>query len=417
MKIGSWLNRNRAITLFSLFAISFILRASITFQKFSNNGIEKWTDSLLYVKDGMDFFRGDFYPQNSRHGFMIEGPTIPLVIAASKYVTGNPVIPILVINCLLGSLLVYVLFAMGKLIMSPRLGYILAIWSVFNYNLIRFCSQTYKEPFNFFLFPLVILLLLNVIKNKQVILNTVLSSLVFSLLIHTDERFFAYSVVFIAIFVFFVTSKNRLKLLSLWAGVLVLTMIPWTIRNYNQFGQVVLLTPRTTVFTSALWGKTFAEPHFSTKESIDETIDLYLEGARSRGLVSSQVKIYGKYERYLYAFYHYWKPTYFKITYIQYGTRAIRWSLSHNTISILFYGIFLPLYIMGMILAIAKRHWLMTLLGAIPIYHSIVHTVMIWPLERYRLPADFLVVLVAVWALVQIRLLMASTRNSAAEMS
>jgi len=262
--------------------------------------------------------------------------------------------------------------------------------------MITSCYQILKEPLIMLLIPLIVLCLLNAYKRIKPMLNIIFSSIFFSILIHTDERFFVYLPVIITIIIIiFQEKKEKIKLSLLWLVILIVSMIPWTIRNYNQHQELVILTPRTTAITSKLWGHNLTRLHFSD-EGFISNVDYKIE---DEYLLNNNIKprLYGKYERYLKAFIHYWKPTYFKVTYIQYGFRPVKWSLNHNLNSLLFYGIFLPFYIVGLILSFIKKNWKILSIAIIPFFHSLLHTFLVWPLERYRLPMDFIVVLVALW--------------------
>jgi len=389
------LNKRETI-LIILFIISFIIRLLLTFNQFQINGISGWADSLYYLKIGESFAEGHFYPSFSDEEYIIVGPVIPLLVAASKLIFGNPILPMLIFNCFIDALLVFVLYKIGSFLVNQICGYILALWSIFNFRMITSCYQILKEPLIMLLIPLIVLCLLNAYKRIKPMLNIIFSSIFFSILIHTDERFFVYLPVIITIIIIiFQEKKEKIKLSLLWLVILIVSMIPWTIRNYNQHQELVILTPRTTAITSKLWGHNLTRLHFSD-EGFISNVDYKIE---DEYLLNNNIKprLYGKYERYLKAFIHYWKPTYFKVTYIQYGFRPVKWSLNHNLNSLLFYGIFLPFYIVGLILSFIKKNWKILSIAIIPFFHSLLHTFLVWPLERYRLPMDFIVVLVALW--------------------
>ncbi|MBW6516742.1 MAG: hypothetical protein K0B81_09055 [Candidatus Cloacimonetes bacterium] len=397
-KIYDFLLKNRVLILFILFVFSFALRVSLTYREYSLHGTSYWQDALYYLNQGVSFAEGDFYPDFGPREVMRSGPVLPIIVAFSKLVTGDPIWLTLVFNCLFSALLVYVLFWIGFKLVGLTAGYLMALWSVFNISIIKFNYQILKEPLIFLLLPLAILCLINIYQKRNILLNVILSSFIFSLLIHTDERFFIYTPVFL-LCVFFVSQKKlKIQHSFLWLLVLVVTMIPWTIRNYKQFGEIMILTPRTTAFTSKIWGTDFAKVHFDSEEGIEQEITRREEYAvRAADRFGVEPRRFGKYEKYLKSFQHYWQPTFFRLTYIQYGFRPVKWSLAHNTISILFYGIFLPFYILGILFAAIRKKWLIIFLAALPFIHSLLHAYMIWPLERYRLPMNFLVVLVALW--------------------
>jgi len=394
------MDRHRRPILIALFLFSLLLRLSLTYNNFTTHGTEGWADSLYYLHYGQSFAEGDFYPEFGPYPYMVTGPIIPLIVTASLVITGDPIVPVLIFNCLLSALLVFVLFYIGKKIVNPLTGYLLAIWSVFNISLINYNNRILKEPLLFLLVPLIILCLVNIYYKRSLLLNIIASSLLFSVLIHTDERFVAYAPIFI-IFVFLTTPvKKKINLSIIWLAVLLVTMVPWTMRNYREFAEIVIISPRTTAITSKIWGTDFAGAHFASEEGIEQEMkqheerNIYL--ANRFGI---EPRRFGTIEKYFKTFIHYWQPAFFRLTYTHHGYIPVKWSLLHNLNSLLFYGIFLPFYLLGMIMAVIKRNWLILFLASIPLIHSIIHTIMIWPIERYRWPMVFLIVLIAFWYL------------------
>jgi len=402
----SIINNNRKTILIVIFILSFIIRLLLTFNEYQNKGISKWSDSLYYLKIGECFAKGDFYPSIDGAEYIIVGPMIPLLVAAAQLIFGNPIVPVLIFNCLIQAFLVFILYKIGTLLVNHICGYIIALWSTFNFRMITYCYQTYKEPLIMLLIPLIILSLLNAYKRNKPLINIIFSSILFSILIHTDERFFVYFPVIILVIILIIKDKReKIRMTSLWTLILIVSMVPWTIRNYKQHQELVILTPRTTAITSQFWGHNLTRLHISEEGFISST-DYYKVDNENllKNNYNIKPRLYGKYERYWKAFIHYWKPVYFKVTYIQYGFRPVKWSLNHNLNSLLFYGIFLPFYIFGFIYTFVKKNRLMLTIAIIPFLHSLLHTFLVWSLERYRLPMDFLIVLVALWFLNEMRL-------------
>lgn len=384
---------NKSSLLVVIFFIALIARCGWAYYDYRENGMSNWVDAKNYYERGLEFADGNFYDK-----VLGSGPFVPLIVALAKVVTGDPIWPVLFLNCLLSSLAVFVLFRLGERLVHFYAGYGMAIWYTFHHVAMRYNFQILKEPFLLLLLPLMILLLVRIHDHKETAFNVVLSSLVFSVLIHTDERYIVYGPFILAFILLSNKGRIGLKQAGIWLAILIITMLPWTLRNYRQYGELVILTPRTTAFTSKFWGTDIANLHFSndeTRKSITEArkAEAY-QAARQYGV---QPRLYGRYERYYKAFIHYWQPTHFRLTFIQDGFRPVKSSLLSNLNGIFFYGIFLPFYLAGLVLAIVKRNGLMLFLAILPLVHSLIHTIMIWPLGRYRFVMDFLVLIVALW--------------------
>ncbi|MCB5235038.1 MAG: glycosyltransferase family 39 protein [Candidatus Cloacimonetes bacterium] len=397
-------DRYRIVLLICFFIIALTIRIGFTHKQYVELGTENWKDAKLYLDTGIAFSEGNFYPPNSEEvPYIVIVPGVPLIVAASKLLFGDPVWPVLMLNCLVSALLVFVLYSLGKELINKTAGLILSFWSVFNFSLIRLNHQILKEPLLCLLVPLITLLLLYIYKNKDPLKNTLLSALSFSVLIHIDERFFVYFPIILLAIVLSKRVSNRVKYAGLWLLILIVSMVPWTIRNYRQFDELVILSPRTTSFTSKLWGTNWGSLHFENEQRRESSNESRMEGALEAALEAGvELREYGKFEKHYMAFYHYWKPVYLKTNFIQYGFRPVKWSLSHNLSGMVFYGLFLPFYLAGFILAFVKKDFLIVFISSIPFLHSLMHTVMVWPLERYRIPMNFYVILVSIWFISEI---------------
>jgi len=193
--------------------------------------------------------------------------------------------------------------------------------------------------------------------------------------------------------------------MGIWSVVALVLMVPWTIRNYRVFNQIVLVSPRTTALTSKVWGNNIM--NWDVVNADDDQINAsinYREGRDAELYKKHDLKPrrFGKCEMYLKALIHFWQPTYFRPTLIQYGFRVKTWSLKHNLAGLFGYGLFLPFYPIGIFLLLKRRNALGLFIAVIPLIHCFVHTLMIWPLARYRAPVVFCVLCVALWAICEL---------------
>ncbi len=399
-------HENKSLLL--LFILGIILRCIYTYYIYNIDGTSNWADDWEYLSMGKQIADGNWNPKEENALFMVVGPVIPIVVALFKLTFIDPVIPFFIYNIVVTSLLIPVLYLLGKELINRKLGKTLAIWALFFIEAYKYSPHILKEPTLFLFVPLTLLFIVKAIKCEyRRFSNIIFSAISFSLLIHTDERFLVYFPV-LTLFILLIkplTKSAFVKSASLWIFVVFLLMLPWGIRNYVVFDQVVILTPRTTAITSKLWGDNLAgsAAHFSDEQSKHQLNEIQLNNAR---LFAKKYNIYprgyGKIEARLRAFLNFWQPTYFRATYIQYGFRPMKWSLRHNVASILFYGIFLPFYVVGILLLIKRKDYSALGLASIPIVHSLLHAYMVWPLERYRSPVTFIVVLIGIWVISEI---------------
>lgn len=357
----------------------------------------------------------------------ILGPGYPLLISVFLIGFGHNYFPIFVLNALLTSLVPIILFFLTKEILKKTsLSFAILIWGIFYINYFKYTPYLLKESLVYFLLPLTILLLIKELKSKIIITwNLGFSVICYIYLIHTDERYFFYFPFLIILFFFFykINLKLFLRKQLLFGFGVILLMTPWLIRNYLTYGQIVILTERTTKVTSLFWGKDLtinyknkASQAFINRNLKDSTVNEYYINL-SKEIQNKTTKSKGPYkfnslEKYLKATIHYWKPTYFKTSFINDGFRKQKWSISHNLASIIFYGVFLPFYFLGTIYLLVKRNNIIALFIAIlPIIQMIIHVALVHVLERYRNPVDCFVVIIALYFLSKFLYLLPNRRN------
>jgi len=402
-KISNVVFESEARLLIILFVTSFLIKA--IFAYFIYDGIESYAekDSLTYLYLGEQIAKGNWSANYATGQPMSVAPVAPVMIALFILLFNNPFVPYIIHNIIVTSLFVPVLYFLGKKLFNRKVGLVLSVWGLFYYQAYRYLINTDKESILLLFVPLTILLLLNSVQasKQRSWFYTLLASLSFSWLIHTDERFFVYIVILPAIY-FLKRPINRVfitKHLVLWFFAIFLFMLPWNIRNYKVHDQVVLLSLRTTSFTGYLWGAKHPM-FFSEDDARDRFINRFMPQVEQfKNKYNVEPREYGKAEAKLKAFVHFWQPAFFNLNYIQLGFRPQIWSLGHNVMSLLFYGIFLPFYLIGIMITIRKRNWIALLIAAIPIIHSLIHAYMVWPLARYRSPVVFIVVMMGIYAI------------------
>lgn len=401
-KLVRFTEDNEGSTLLVIILFTFTLRLAFTIISYLKTG----STDTQYLYWGEQFAQGNWVEPKEATSKMIIAPFISVIIALFIRLFSDPVLPFLFYNAVLTTLVVPVLYFTGKELFNNRVGWLILLWGVFFPEFFKYSPAILKESTLFFVIPFTILMLIKSIKEHAKVIFLIYASLSFAVLIHTDERYVFYLPVFAT--GFFLIKPFRLtrvfKLLTIWIGIIFILSIPWNIRNYLVFDQVVIISPRTTAFTNYLWGDKLTKLEFSDHETI---LNRNKEKFRNRThefeeLYSLPPKVYGKGEVKIRAFINFWQPAYFKGTYITYGFRPQKWSLNHNLASILFYGIYLPFYFYGLYKLARVKNMIVLFIASIPVIHSMLHVVLVSPLERYRSPVTFIIVLVGIWALVKI---------------
>lgn len=400
------LKKNEKKILLGLVLLTFILRLGYVFIVYAKDGTRFWYDDWEYLKYGREIAAGNWNPVLSESvPFMQVGPGLPILIALSLKLFGNTFWPIILFNVVITSLVVWVLFYLGKLLFSNKVGWLLAAWGVCYDEFYHYNPHLLKEPIVLLFLLLTVYLLLKSIKNNGQIGSLIFSALSFSWLIHADERYFIYTPLFVLAF-FLIKPFTLRKIVTcacLWGMITLVLLIPWTIRNYRVFQQVVLISPRTTAFTVELWGKNIMDMKFGAKASQFSKEHDFVKAVSVGKQYGIAPRLYGKYEKYVRAFIYFWQPAFFRPTFLRYGLRfENKLPFSHNLMGMVFYGVFLPFYIVGLFILLKSKNIMGLFLASIPILHSLLHTVMVWPLKRYRAPVVFSIVCIGIWTIVEL---------------
>ncbi|MBN1930083.1 MAG: glycosyltransferase family 39 protein [Desulfobacterales bacterium] len=400
-KIKHFLRNYEKRTLLFFFILTLILKIIYVVIYFHSAGTTNWSDDWQYLSMGKQIADGNWSPVMKSLPFMIVAPMIPVLIALFTKIFGSAFFSFLLYNILITSLVVIVLFYLGKEIFHRKVGWALAFWGVFNLEYFRYNPHFLKEATVFLFLPLTLLFLVKSIGHKSNVKFLIIASFSFAWLIHSDERFVVYFPFLSLILFMSKPIKKAIQSIGLWIGFVLLLMLPWGIRNYLVFDQIVIISPRTTAFTSKIWGKNLSKLSFSTDLKLDDAkYKRALLFGSEHGITP---RAFRKNEKYIRAFINFWQPAYFKAEYIQFGFRPQKWSMAHNVFSLLFYGIFLPFYLIGLVVLLKKKYVLGIFIAMIPILHSLLHAYMIWPLERYRSPINFIVVMIGIWTITVFR--------------
>lgn len=241
------LQLNSRYWIWFLIILSMCLHLSYSIIHFSRAGTSDWADSWEYWDVGRQFNEGNWYPSEmvgNGEPYVVVAPFVPILVAASISIFGDTYWPIIILNSLLSTAMIWVLFLIGKEIFAKRIGLLLASISVFDVGYYRFNTQISKEQLVYFLLPLMLLLLTRYAKRGFKASYIIYCAIAFSVLIHSDERYFFY-VPFVMLGIFLTKQlglKRRLTHILMWLSIVLVLMVPWTIRNYNQFGEIVLLS-------------------------------------------------------------------------------------------------------------------------------------------------------------------------------
>lgn len=402
-----------------LFLVSFLIRLFYGLYFFASNGTSLFVDDWVYIDFAKSMlsqgiFVNDISSMTSTRAGVT--PFYPLIIYLSFKLFGIQYLPLIIINALLSASLTVIIFQIGNIMFNNSVGLISAFWTMFYVNSIRWVPTLLKENLLHFLFALFILLIIYFLYFDKSIRYVIILSFIFTLLIHTDERYIIYSPI-VLIAVFFKTPdslKQKIYYLSVFIILTFILMIPWLIRNYKVYGRPVILSERTSTITDRFFG--YENPNnFSQEIQIsDETLDSIKKGMPvfdvtvynliKRGLsYGTYPKRYSKYEKAYIDFKELWRPFRFSNMWVSEGFRPEgKWSLSHNLSIILTYGVLLPFFVIGIYYSFIEKNKTAILLILAVLIHTLLHITFVLSQNRYRIPIDVIVIVISFYGLSKI---------------
>ena len=411
-KMNAGMNTRK--TLIILFVVSLSVRLFFGIYVFDKEGTAKFSDDWEYINFAKNIkHNGIFSPYEAS----TVGPAFPLIIALSFTTFGEIVLPLIILNALIGSLLCILIFYIGRELFNERVGIFASLWSIFYVLFIRYTPHVLKENWLAFLFPLVIFLFIKETKRDKISLQfLIFFSVLYSSLIHMDERFFSFFPFLLLGFVILDKKswKKGIFKSTVFFLMVIIFMIPWLIRNYNVYNKIVILTPRTTPLTDRIFGYK-NDPSF--KMSLERWLisDAQIKKAQNgeevkradgKKVDSRQLKamqdgilphLFSRLESYWSVFQILWKPVDFKRSYSTTGYRYDgKWSLKHNLSVGLTYGLLIPFFLYGLILLFRYRWKMGVFLTSIFVYHTFIHMFFIpFTRNRYRIPIDAFIIVIA----------------------
>lgn len=416
-----------------IFIVSFLIRLIFSIFFMINRGILYETDASDYIQFAKCVLNQGWIVKNnlSLLGGEVVGPGYPYLIALNYIFFGTEQYYFLILlQSLFAAFTVVIIYKIALIFSNRKVAFLSAIWLSVYALYIWYTPLILKETLVFFLFSFSILLVIRIKSKSKSFTNEILFLvIVYSYLIHTDERYLIYLPLFI-IYILLPLKyfKDRIFTVLFFLAGIALLMTPWLYRNYLVYQRPVLLTIRTTEITDRLFGY---EPLWSRDKSYNyntkqyqirtesdwnisyykSIVDSLQAGQQIKsteedvfGLnnIKNQVKLgnipypFNKARRFWSYFKAFWRPFNFKGNFYGNGYRyEAPWSLRLNLVSIFQYGILIPFFLYGIYVVFRNKNQTGIFLVIIIMIHSFIHTFLLWGLTRYRLPIDGLIIIIA----------------------
>lgn len=412
-----------------LLGIGFVIRLFLVLKGYQSNVMAGFSDDNAYMNLALNMIQqGLFVTDLQQLGTYssVVGPGMGIILYIPALIGGGSWIPVFILVAFGSALIPVFIFLAGREYFGIMTAYAASIWAMLYVPFYKNVASAGKDLWMTLGFIIFIWYFGRYLFDKKeiTIKDILVSGVIYGFLILLDERFLVLSPVFFFFMVLNFSGPKTtvcVKQALLFAGVVILMLVPWTIRNYIVYERFILVSVRTAPVTEKLFGLSHIEYFPSSINAwyvSPEVIDSIQKGikgpetetgeylspqqvdAMRQGIVPHK---FSGGEYLLSNFIEFWQPMDIWYAYKQDGYRFDgKWSVMHN-ISILFsYGVLIPFFIWGVIkLYKVKRNHALLFISLILLY-MVFHMVMVPFTEyRYRMPLDSILILLAFYSIVE----------------
>ena len=416
-----FLNRNKV---HFVLVIALIVRLIVALNAYVDQVWLGFGDDAARLNFAKSIIQNGFVPKltNFYATETIFAPIIPIIIAVKILVFGDSWLPIFILNSIISTFTCYIIYLIACKFFDEKVSLLAMIWAALYPNFLRYIGTAGNEIWLVFLFTVTFLFAVKAINENGKLFTVVLFGLFFVLLFHTDERYISYTP-FFALILLLGTSTVwvKIKKVIVFSVMIILLSIPWLIRNYLVYDDIVLISIRTTNLTSRIFNhrkELIAFDHepkntYFTPRQIDSVRKGVLTVFPNTGEPISNIQLkamkegnvphqFDTQEKILSRTYFLWIPFKFHDNWrIDGFAFNPAWSLRHNLASIFGYAILLPFAFISIILLWKNRNYLVLFLfSSILLYHTFIHVAFIpYTRDRYRHSIDFIIIIAGLYGM------------------
>jgi hypothetical protein len=347
-------------------------------------------------------------------------PLYPLFLALISAVIGpgRNFLHIMLVQCIVGSFSVILIYFLARAVFSGKTAVMSASWAAAYPLFLYYCGFLLGETVVTFLF-LWFILALTIFLKRGGLRVMAASGVLYALLIHADPRFlFHFPFVFLYLYLGLADLKKAVRPFLVFSLTALLCSAPWAVRNHIAYpDRFVLIDTR----TLDVWAKRTADtvsgkamhrrgtaatvkPH-----SIGEFEKQKGEALEGHGPRTEEERT--AFENgarpsfslpliYLDRFLEFWRFARFTPDYDPYPDLRFEreWGLGRNLIGIAFTGVLYPFFAAGIYFCLKRKDRIGLVLCAVISSHVLLHMI-VHSRERYRLPVEGLVLIIAFYGL------------------
>lgn len=283
-------------------------------------------------------------------------------------------------QAVIGGVTAFLLYRIGEKCLHRGVGLLSALWFSIYVHHMHLTSIMVRDVTVTLLLVYVCYLLVRYSTRTH---GIILTALAYAVLVHFDPQFLFF-LLFVALYLLFGATRHRLlnaQYAFLFLATLLVLLVPWTIRNYRVYGEPIPV---------ALEATKYVEPFKSALGGGDDQGSMKKPAGYRPGFGRNSVEL--------------WRIVKVREQ-SQTGTpdqqRVVpAWSLRHNVISIVNYGLLLPFFLLGIWRSVKRRNKTGLVLTAVVVGYYLIRA-FYGGSERARLPVEPLIILLAFYAIVE----------------
>ena len=348
-------------------------------------------------------------------------PGYPLFLAFIYFIFGQEkLFAVYFFQSIISTLTVYYIYKLSSSMFGERASLLALLWGGVSFLYLWYNGMVMRETIVIFLIIFSFYHLwiffesekaVHCLKNK----NLLVFAVAFTLLLHTDARYLFYIPFLAILFIIYYDFWSAVKKYSCLLVMLIIFLIPWSIRNYIAYDGLVLINTRTIdarkesismrleMLNPSLFGQTENADYPGEEER-----NLIKEGKNPNNRSTSELEVIMN-DVYapstligakIYRLKEMWNPFRFWPDYEPFPQARFRgpWSIRHNIISICFYGTLIPFVFYSLICLFKARNKAVWFLVFPIIVQALLHFLM-WGRERYRLPVDAFIIILGCYVI------------------
>jgi hypothetical protein len=353
-------------------------------------------------------------------------PVYPMFIALVYAIFGvNNFLAVYIFQSIISVLTCVYIYKLSKKFFDDKIAILSMIWAGCYIWYLQYVRLLMRETVIYFLLLVFFYYLyLYLIDGERISTNFWLSLVSYFLLTHTDPRYLFYLPFLMILFVVYQPFKRGMLNYAMFITLTILLWVPWTIRNYIAYGDIVLVNTRTLDLRDSREKNptmdnllkanvlNFGDIDWTSNEDYptEEERKLVKQGLNPNERTSQEINaikndVYPSttfLQRKWFQFKEFWRPFRFNYAYRPFpDCRFVYWSTKHNLVNIFSYGLLLPFMVFGIVHLFLKKNKFVWFL-IFPLFtQALLHTIQ-WAKTRYRTPIDAFVIIIACYGLVQI---------------